>query len=405
MYNTPMAEFQRRSSMSPCVARGVSGLLAFGVALCLLRFESFLDSEAFSTLGAPSSSLARPWAGRLTDRPTVSTSSRVISHGADFGLAALTVLTSLGLARRRGVFTRGAGPNQGSMSLVISPKETYDTIVAKAEYLSKMSLLKTLHASVMGGAYVGMAGLLSLAIAGNFNSTSTGVTALVFASLFPVNLLLVLQSGGQLFTGNTATMSMGLIEGKCNLKHLAKSWIVAYIGNMIGCGMLAIVASYTGLLTGATAELAVKMTMKKCHYTFGQTLVKAIMCNWLVCMAVWLATSAQGLAGKMVGIWFPISMFVAIGFEHSVANFFMLPAGLLAGAPLSVADVIFKNLIPVTIGNTIAGALIIGCGFSFAFGTLGQGDRGSFRGLARLWSGNLSLEELREQSRRPLAAH
>ncbi|CAE8609150.1 unnamed protein product [Polarella glacialis] len=390
MYNTPMAEFKRWSSMSPCVARGVSGLLAFGVALSLLPARP--PAGAFSTLGAPSSSLARPWAGRLTDRPTVSTSSRVISPGADFGLAGLAVLTSLGLARRRGVFTRGAAPNQGSMSLVISPKETYDTIVAKAEYLSKMSLLKTLHASVMGGAYVGMAGLLSLAIAGNIGSTAPGVTQLVFASLFPVNLLLVLQSGGQLFTGNTATMAMGLIEGKCNLKHLAKSWIVAYIGNVIGCGMLAIVASYTGLLTGATAELAVKTAIKKCHYTFGQTLVKAIMCNWLVCMAVWLATSAQDLPGKMVGIWFPISMFVAIGFEHSVANFFMLPAGLLAGAPLTISDVIFKNLIPVTIGNTIAGALIIGCGFSFAFGTLGQGDRGSFRGLGRLLTGRSGSE-------------
>ncbi|CAE8618934.1 unnamed protein product [Polarella glacialis] len=398
-----MAEFKQRSSMSPRVATGISGLLAFGVALSLLGFDSFSDSEAFSTLGAPSSSLARPWAGRLTDRPTVSTSSRVISHGADFGLAGLAVLTSLGLARRRGVFTRrqgGAAPSPGSMSLVISPKETYDTIVAKAEYLSKMSLLKTLHAAIMGGAYVGMAGLLSLCIAGNFNSPSTGVTSLVFASLFPVNLLLVLQSGGQLFTGNTATMAMGLIEGKCNLKHLAKSWIVAYIGNIIGCGTLAIVASYTGLLTGATAELAVKMAMKKCHYTFGQTLVKAIMCNWLVCMAVWLATSAQDLAGKMVGIWFPISMFVAIGFEHSVANFFMLPAGLLAGAPLSVADVIFKNLIPVTIGNTIAGALIIGCGFSFAFGSLGQGERGSFRGLVRLLTGQAA-----PAAKVPVAAH
>lgn len=95
------------------------------------------------------------------------------------------------------------------------------------------------------------------------------------------------------------------------------------------------------------------------------------MCNWLVCMAVWLCTMAkdsfslffgfkeieeQDLSGKMVGVWFPISMFIAIGFEHSVANMFILPAGIFSGAPLSWGDILVKNLIPVTIGNAIAGA-------------------------------------------------
>merc|ERR1712206_48333 len=98
-------------------------------------------------------------------------------------------------------------------------------------------------------------------------------------------------------------------------------------------------------------------------------------------MAVWLATQAQDLTSKMVGIWFPISMFIMIGFEHSVANMFVLPAGLLSGAPLTVADTLWKNLLPVTIGNLIAGTIVIGAGFCFAFGRLGSGDRGSFTGL------------------------
>jgi len=85
-------------------------------------------------------------------------------------------------------------------------------------------------------------------------------------------------------------------------------------------------------------------------------------------MAVYLATSAQDLTGKMVGIWFPISMFVAIGFEHSVANMFTLPAGLLSGAPLTIKEVFMKNLIPVTIGNIIGGAGIVGIGFALTFG-------------------------------------
>ena len=137
----------------------------------------------------------------------------------------------------------------------------------------------------------------------------------------------------------------------------------------------AIALGYTladaGLLVGGTKDLAVGTVLKKCGSSFGPTVVKAIMCNWLVCMAVWLAGSANDLAGKMVGIWFPISTFVAIGLEHSVANMFLLPLGLLGGAQVSITDVIFKNLIPVTIGNAIAGALVVGAGYSYAFGALG----------------------------------
>merc|ERR1711972_878000 len=134
---------------------------------------------------------------------------------------------------------------------------------------------------------------------------------------------------------------------------------------------------------GGTAELAVATAVRKCAAAFGPTLVKAIMCNWLVCMAVFLATSANDLAGKMVGIWFPISMFVAIGFEHSVANMFLLPAGLLAGAPLSLGQVLLQNLIPATIGNAIAGSIIIGAGFSYSVGRLGSKGKKAAAGEPR----------------------
>jgi formate/nitrite transporter len=204
-------------------------------------------------------------------------------------------------------------------------------------------------------------------------AANPGLVRFVFAALFPVNLLLVLQTGAQLFTGNTATMSSAYWEGKIGLSDVARSWTVSYIGNVIGCGLLAIATAYTGLLSYGTADMAVATVVKKCSGAFGPTFVKAILCNWLVCLAVFLATSAKDLAGKMVGIWFPISTFVAIGFEHSVANMFLLPLGLLAAAPISPMTAIVKNLIPVTLGNAFAGAVIVGAGFSFAHGKLGQG--------------------------------
>lgn len=296
-----------------------------------------------------------------------------------------TAIASRSLRRRSRLQWRAP---RGAKSLVKTPQETYEALLDKGIGGSRLSVLKTLYASIMGGCYVGMAGLLSLAISGNMGNLSYNMSAqkFVFAALFPVNLLLVLQSGGQLFTGNTATMSIGFCEGKINLRRVLKVLVVSWIGNVIGTGLIALMASYTNLLAGGTSELAIATAMKKCGSSFAVTFVKAIMCNWLVCMAVFLSTQAQDMAGKMVGIWFPISMFVAIGFEHSVANMFLLPAGLLAGGPFTVASLLSKNLIPVTLGNLFAGVVIIGVGFAFSFGRLGSGRLGSFSGWAQLFS-------------------
>lgn len=283
-------------------------------------------------------------------------------------------------------------------TLVYTPKQTYEALVEKGEANSKMSVMQILYAAIMGGCYVGLSGLLSLAISGNMGTLSHNMSAqkFVFAALFPINLLLVLQSGGQLFTGNTATMTCGFWEGKVNLRRLLKSWTVSWIGNVMGCGLIALIANYTHLLTAGTAELAVATVLKKCGSSFWVTFVKAIMCNWLVCMAVFLSTQAQDMTGKMVGIWFPISMFVAIGFEHSVANMFLLPAGLFSGVDLTVLDVLRKNLIPVSLGNAFAGAIVIGTGFAFSQGSLGKGDRSSFSGWLRILTGRSKKEEAEE---------
>jgi len=258
-----------------------------------------------------------------------------------------------------------------SAVLTNSPAETYEELVQASVNLKNESWQKTFHAALMGGAYVGMACLLSFTLGGNMFRSYTAQMA-VFAALFPVNLLLILQSGGQLFSGNSATMAMGVLEKKVTLKDLMRNWSIAFAGNMIGCLLIGVLANYTGILTGGASEMIVSTTMRKCSAEFGPTLVKGIMCNWLVCMAVWLCTMAKGLGGKMIGAWFPISMFVAIGFEHSVTNMFLLPAGILSGAPVSVLDVLVKNLIPVTIGNAIAGALVVAVSMSFSFGRLGR---------------------------------
>jgi len=227
----------------------------------------------------------------------------------------------------------------------------------------------------MAGCYVGIGGLLSTVVAGSvpgIAASNPGLQKFIFAALFPMNLLLILNTGGQLFTGNSAAVPAALYEGLVSLEDVAKSWLVSYAGNVLGCGLMALFASYAGLLGGTVKELAIATAEKKCHSAFGPTLVKAIVCNWLVCMAVWLAGAANDMAGKMVGIWFPISTFVMIGLEHSVANMFLIPIGLLSGAKLSVFETIIKNFIPATLGNAIAGALVVAASYSYQFGKLGE---------------------------------
>merc|ERR1712167_476599 len=120
-----------------------------------------------------------------------------------------------------------------------------------------------------------------------------------------------------------------------------------------------------GLLSGSVATMAAKVATGKCTASFSQQVVKGIFANWLVCLAAFMATVETDLAGKMVGIWFPISAFVMCGFEHSIANLFLLPLGIRAGAEVSVMDTIVKNVIPVTLGNIIAGAVVFAASYSF----------------------------------------
>ena len=253
-------------------------------------------------------------------------------------------------------------------------KEAYESFAEKGASNAKMSKRKILHQSILGGCYVGFGGLLSLCVAGNMPGVAAanpGLVKMMFAALFPVNLLLILTTGGQLFTGNSATVAAAKWEGTVEWRELFKSWGVSLFGNVVGCSLFAFAAYYAGILTGGTAALCTSTAMSKCSAGLGQTIVKAILCNWMVSMAVFLAGASNSLAGKMVGIWFPISTFVAIGLEHSIANLFIMPAAMLLKVPLSLGNIVFRNLLPVVVGNAIAGALVVAGSYSYQFGRLG----------------------------------
>lgn len=281
-------------------------------------------------------------------------------------------------------------------SSIKTPKDSYIAFAEKGAANAKMSKTKILHQSILGGCYVGFGGLLSLSIAGalgGIGAANPGIPKMAFAALFPVNLLLIVTTGGQLFTGNSAAVSAAKYEGLVTWRELVKSWATSITGNVIGCTIFAFAAFYVGLLTGGTADLCASTALNKCRSSLGQTVVKAILCNWMVSLAVFLAGASNDLSGKLVACWFPISTFVAIGLEHSVANMFIMPAALLLKVPLTITDVLFRNVIPALIGNAIAGALVVSGSYSFQFGRLGKSKRESFRKWLKAYEARKAAEK------------
>ena len=252
-----------------------------------------------------------------------------------------------------------------------APKVQYHAMAAGGAAKTKEPVPANLLSGALSGAYVSFAAVLSITVASALGDVSPGVSKLVFGGLFPIALLHILAGGNQLFTGNTAACAMAYYEGLIDMDALIRNWVVTYAGNLAGSIAFLEAFKMTGLLTGSTAKMAAGITAGKIKATFMQQVVKGIFANWLVCLGVFMATGESDLVSKMVGAWFPVSAFVMIGFEHSIANLFLLPLGLAAGADATVMDTITKNIIPVTIGNIIAGAVVFGGSYSYLYGALG----------------------------------
>jgi formate/nitrite transporter len=201
-------------------------------------------------------------------------------------------------------------------------------------------------------------------------ASNPGLQKIVLGAFgLPFGLMMVLLSGAELFTGNTAMVTLALLEGRATLGQLMKSWSVSYAGNFVGSVALAFLVFLGGTLVGGGASVGVSAV--KTSLTFTQAFVRGILCNWLVCMAVYLASFAKDAAGKMVPIWFCISSFIALSLEHSVANMFILPLAIFSGAPVSWETFLLKNLLPVTLGNIVGGAICVAAAFSLCFGKKG----------------------------------
>jgi formate/nitrite transporter len=255
-------------------------------------------------------------------------------------------------------------------ALVATPPEGFEGAVAAGTKKAGMPASKIFGLGILSGCHIGFGAFLMLSIGGacpGLAASNPGLQKIILGAFgLPFGLFMTLMTGAELFTGNTALVTMSLLEGKCSTDQLVKSWTASYLGNLVGSVAFAFLVFLGGTLVNGGASVAVAGV--KTGLPFIQAFVRGILCNWLVCMAVYLASFAKDVTGKMVTIWFLISSFVALGLEHSVANMFIIPLGIFSGAAVSWQAFFMKNLLPVTLGNIVGGALMVAAVYSWAYG-------------------------------------
>ncbi len=243
------------------------------------------------------------------------------------------------------------------------PVEIAQASVAAGKAKTLMNPDKLLLLGFLAGAYIAFGGFLAIVVGKGVNveTLGPGIGKLFFAGVFPVGLMLVIIGGSELFTGNCLLPPMAALKGEAQWGGVFKNWLWVYIGNFIGSVFVAyFLATATGIL-GADPwhTAAIKIAEAKVGLGWVELFWRGVGCNWLVCLAVWLAIAADDIIGKIFAMWFPIMAFVAIGFEHSVANMFFIPTGMFAGANVSLGQFLFSNLLPVTIGNIVGGLVFV----------------------------------------------
>lgn len=278
-------------------------------------------------------------------------------------------------AQRPALRARATSVMVKAESLIDAPPATYNKFVAAGTAKGEADCVSILVKGIVAGIQIGFGIFLATFVGGHcfeIAKMNPGLAKIITGAFgLPFGLLMVVLSGSDLFTGNTAVVTAALHEKKVTPMQLLKSWSVSYLGNFIGSVAMAYAVMQAGCYAGSLMS-PVGLTVAKCSLTFSQAFFRGILCNYLVCTAIWQATAANDLAGKMVGIWFPISAFIALGLEHSVANMWALPMGMFLGAPVTWAKIWTANLIPVTLGNIVGGAVFIGTMYSFFYGSFGK---------------------------------
>ncbi len=241
--------------------------------------------------------------------------------------------------------------------------DQFATVAAAKAAFQRRSPLGFWISSMMAGAYVGLGIILIFCVGANVDPS---IRPIVMGASFGIALTLVIFAGSDLFTGHTMFMTFGWLRGRTSLRHLGASWLGTWAGNLAGCIILAaiFVAGGGGLALGAKSQLLVTVAAGKMNAPALELVARAMLCNWLVCLAIWTAARMTNDAAKCIAIFWCLYAFIASGFEHSVANMTLLSIALMAEHPANVTvGGMGWNLLWVTIGNILSGAGIMGLGY------------------------------------------
>lgn len=219
--------------------------------------------------------------------------------------------------------------------------------------------LQTLILGFEAGAFIALGYLLFIRVTATLPANLDGLSSLIGASVFPVGLVLTLLAGGELLTGNMMAVPLARMANKISTKQLLINWFLVTVSNFVGAIFVAYVFGHLVGLTETAPFLAktVSVAQHKLEASFLQAFLSGIGCNWLVASAVWLSYGSEDFMGKIAGIWFPTMAFVAIGFQHVVANMFVIPAAIFAGHFTWIEYL--HNFVPVFLGNAVGGTVFI----------------------------------------------
>src|SRR3954469_21348092 len=236
--------------------------------------------------------------------------------------------------------------NPGGDMSARDPQETAEVAVKAGVKKSQNTWDRVLVSSFLAGAYIAFGGLVAITISSGLDPKTWGTLPTLFTgAAFTLGLVLVIIAGSDLATGNMMLVPLGAMRGKLGVGDAARNLTLVLVGNLLGALFVAFfLAVQTGVIGDASADpgstaalthdrLAQIALDKATGLSAWQTFLRAVGCNWLVCLAVWMSLAAKDVAGKILAIFFPIMAFVAMGFDHVVANMFFLPAAVFAGVP------------------------------------------------------------------------
>ncbi|GAA0473299.1 MULTISPECIES: formate/nitrite transporter family protein [Tatumella] len=247
-----------------------------------------------------------------------------------------------------------------------TPKEIALLAVQAGVNKSRTPLSSLLILGFLGGAFIAIGFMLDLHVISRLPADWGSFGVLLGAMMFPLGLILTVLAGAELLTGNMMVMTIAALSKKISWAALVRNWLWVTIGNFLGS---VAVAWFFGHLLGMTEGAFLKSTLAvaaaKTSASGVQAFISGIGCNWLVCLAIWLGMASKDVTGKIIGIWFPVMAFVAIGFQHVVANMFIIPAAIFAGQGSWLAYL--SNFIAVFSGNAVGGAIFVALIYYIAY--------------------------------------